>query len=60
MVRITACFLKGSKGKAVGWLNLIIATTVSILWKNLPDTVDNNGQDSSIFQIGKMNIDFFN
>lgn len=52
-------FLKRSKGNAVGWLNLIVATIVIILWKNLYDTVDNNGQDNSTFQIGKMKIDFF-
>lgn len=34
-------FLKHSKGNAVGWLNLIVAATatVIILWQNLYDTV---------------------
>lgn len=43
----------------MAWLNLIVATTVTVLWKNLNDTVANNGQDNSTFKIAKMKIDFF-
>lgn len=50
------CFLKHSKGNALEWLNLIVATTM-IIWKNLYDTLYNNGQDNSTFQI--RNIRFF-
>jgi len=52
------CFLKHGKGNGVGWLNPTVATTVITLWKKLYDTVDNNGQDNTTFQNGKMKIDF--
>lgn len=53
------CFSKHSEGNAVGWLNLIVATTVIILWKNFYDAVDNNGQDNFTIQIIKLKINFF-